>query len=171
MTELIGGTGSGKSHLATALGVEPVGRHGKRARFYSTIELANGLEQEKSAGMAGHMASQSLELDLLILNQLGYLTLSQAGRRGSPVPPAVEAVRAHQRGHHHQPGVRRVGQRRNRRQDDHGAAEPADPPRPHRRDREQLLPVPAQRTDGQDQDPGPGTGPGATGEGGCLTGH
>ena len=41
---LIGGTGTGKTHLATALGVEAVGRHGKRVRFFSTIELVNALE-------------------------------------------------------------------------------------------------------------------------------
>ena len=42
---LIGGTGTGKTHLATALGVQAIGRHGKRVRFYSTIELVNQLEQ------------------------------------------------------------------------------------------------------------------------------
>ena len=53
---LIGGTGTGKTHLATALGVEAVGRHGKRVRFFSTIELVNALEQEKAAGKAGRLA-------------------------------------------------------------------------------------------------------------------
>jgi hypothetical protein len=53
---LIGGTGTGKTHLATALGIEAVSRHGKRARFYSTIELVNTLEQEKAGGRAGRLA-------------------------------------------------------------------------------------------------------------------
>jgi len=43
MTERIGGTRTGKSHLARARGVEAVARHGKRARLYSTIELVNAL--------------------------------------------------------------------------------------------------------------------------------
>lgn len=45
----IGGPGTGKTHLATALGVEAIGRHGKRVRFFSTIELVNALELEKAA--------------------------------------------------------------------------------------------------------------------------
>ena len=76
---LIGGTGTGKTHLATALGVEAVGRHGKRVRFFSTIELVNALEQEKAAGKAGRLAHQLLNLDLVILDELGYLPFSQAG--------------------------------------------------------------------------------------------
>ena len=76
---LIGGTGTGKSHLATALGVEAINRHGKRVRFYSTIELANALEQEKAAGKAGRLAHQLMHLDLVILDELGYLPFSQAG--------------------------------------------------------------------------------------------
>jgi DNA replication protein DnaC len=46
----IGGTGTGKTHLATALGVKAVTQHGKRVRFFSTVELVNTLEQEKAAG-------------------------------------------------------------------------------------------------------------------------
>jgi len=76
---LIGGTGTGKTHLATALGVEAVDRHGKRVRFFSTIELVNSLEQEKAAGKAGRLANQLLGLDLVILDELGYLPFSQAG--------------------------------------------------------------------------------------------
>ena len=53
---LIGGTGTGKTHLATALGVEAVTRHGKRVRFYGVVDLVNQLEQEKAAGKAGRIA-------------------------------------------------------------------------------------------------------------------
>ena len=76
---LIGGTGTGKTHLATALGVEAVTRHNKRGRFYSTVELVNTLEQEKASGRAGRLAHQLMHLDLVILDELGYLPLSQAG--------------------------------------------------------------------------------------------
>lgn len=45
---LIGGTGTGKTHLATALGVSGIAKHSKRVRFYSTVDLVNLLEQEKA---------------------------------------------------------------------------------------------------------------------------
>ncbi|MDE2281097.1 MAG: IS21-like element helper ATPase IstB [Xanthomonadaceae bacterium] len=76
---LIGGTGTGKTHLATALGVQAITQHAKRARFFSTIELVNQLEQEKAAGRAGRLANQLMHLDLVILDELGYLPFSQAG--------------------------------------------------------------------------------------------
>jgi len=76
---LIGGTGTGKTHLATALGVEAVVRHGKRVRFFSTVELVNLLELEKAAGRAGRLAHQLMHLDLVILDELGYLPFSQSG--------------------------------------------------------------------------------------------
>jgi DNA replication protein DnaC len=75
----IGGTGTGKTHLATALGVSGITRHGKRVRFYSTVDLANLLEQEKAAGKAGRLAFGLMRMDLVILDELGYLPFSQAG--------------------------------------------------------------------------------------------
>jgi DNA replication protein DnaC len=47
---LVGGTGTGKTHLATGLGVKVIGQYGKRVRFYSTIDLVNQLKIEKAAG-------------------------------------------------------------------------------------------------------------------------
>jgi DNA replication protein DnaC len=76
---LIGGTGTGKTHLATALGVSGISRHGKRVRFFSTVDLANTLEQEKAAGKAGKLAFALMRMDLVILDELGYLPFSQAG--------------------------------------------------------------------------------------------
>ena len=75
----IGGTGTGKTHLATALGVCGITRHGKRVRFYSTVDLVNLLEQEKAAGKAGRLAFSLLRMDLIILDELGYLPFSQSG--------------------------------------------------------------------------------------------
>ena len=69
----IGGTGTGKSHLATALGVSGITQQGKRVRFYSTVDLVNLLEQEKAAGKAGKLAFSLLRMDLVILDELGYL--------------------------------------------------------------------------------------------------
>ena len=76
---LVGGTGTGKSHLATALGVKAITAYGKRVRFFSTVDLANTLELEKAAGKHGRMAYTLLQVDLVILDELGYLPFSQAG--------------------------------------------------------------------------------------------
>ncbi len=75
---LVGGPGTGKTHLATALGVAGITRHGKRVRFYSTVDLVNALEQEKAQGKAGRIALSLLRMDLVILDELGYLPFSQA---------------------------------------------------------------------------------------------
>jgi DNA replication protein DnaC len=75
----IGGTGTGKSHLATALGVSGITRHGRRVRFFSTVDLVNALEQEKAAGKTGKLALSLMKVDLVILDELGYLPFSQAG--------------------------------------------------------------------------------------------
>lgn len=75
----IGGTGTGKTHLATALGVSGIAKHGKRVRFYSTVDLVNLLEQEKAAGKAGRLAFALMRMDLVILDELGYLPFSQSG--------------------------------------------------------------------------------------------
>ena len=76
---LVGGPGTGKTHLATAIGIAAVTRHGKRVRFYSTVDLVNALEQEKAQGKAGRIATSLLRMDLVILDELGYLPFSQAG--------------------------------------------------------------------------------------------
>ena len=76
---LVGGPGTGKTHLATAIGVAGVTRQGKRVRFYSTVDLVNALEQEKAQGKAGRIATSLLRLDLVILDELGYLPFSHAG--------------------------------------------------------------------------------------------
>ena len=76
---LIGGTGTGKSHLATAIGVAGITRHAKRVRFYSTVDLVNALEQEKVQGRQGRIAFRLMRMDLVILDELGYLPFSQPG--------------------------------------------------------------------------------------------
>jgi DNA replication protein DnaC len=76
---LVGGPGSGKSHLATAIGVAGITQHGKRVRFFSTVDLVNALEQEKARGKAGRIAAALLRLDAVILDEMGYLPFSQAG--------------------------------------------------------------------------------------------
>ena len=76
---LIGGPGTGKSHMATALGVQAVEHHRKKVRFFSTVDLVNALEQEKAMNKAGQLAERLLRLDLVILDELGYLPFSPSG--------------------------------------------------------------------------------------------
>ncbi len=73
---LIGGPGTGKTHLATALGVQAIIHHHKRVRFLSTVDLVNALELEKAAGRQGRMANRLASTDLVILDELGYLPFS-----------------------------------------------------------------------------------------------
>src|SRR4051794_25631930 len=55
---LVGGPGTGKTHIATAFGVQAIEHHRKRVRFFSTVELVNVLEQEKAQGKAGQIAGR-----------------------------------------------------------------------------------------------------------------
>jgi DNA replication protein DnaC len=75
----IGGPGTGKTHLATAIAVAGIAAMGKRVRFYSTVDLVNLLEREKREGKAGRIAQSLMRMDLIILDELGYLPFSQAG--------------------------------------------------------------------------------------------
>lgn len=77
---LVGGPGTGKTHVATALGVQVIEHHHKRVRFFSTVELVNALEQEKAQGKAGQIACRLAYADLVILDELGYLPSLAAGR-------------------------------------------------------------------------------------------
>ena len=76
---LVGGPGTGKTHIATALGVQAIEHHRKRVRFFSTVELVNALEQEKAQGKAGQIAGRLAYADLVILDELGYLPFSASG--------------------------------------------------------------------------------------------
>ena len=76
---LVGGPGTGKTHVATALGIQAIEHHKKRVRFFSTVELVNALEQEKAQGRAGQIAGRLIHSDLVILDELGYLPFSASG--------------------------------------------------------------------------------------------
>ena len=69
---LVGGTGTGKTHLATALSVAAI-RLGKRIRFYNAVDLVNQLEKEKQLGKAGSMGKRLSQIDAVIIDELGYL--------------------------------------------------------------------------------------------------
>ena len=75
---LIGGTGTGKSHLAIAIARACI-RGGARSRFYNVVDLVNRLEAESRAGRQGRIADYLARLDLIVLDELGYLPFAQAG--------------------------------------------------------------------------------------------
>jgi len=75
---LVGGTGTGKTHLATAMGVAAIHK-GKRVRFYNAVDLVNELEREKQAGKTRRMARKLIQVDAVIVDELGYLPFPESG--------------------------------------------------------------------------------------------
>jgi DNA replication protein DnaC len=75
---LIGGTGTGKSHLAMAIARSCI-RGGARGRFYIVIDLVNRLESEARAGRQGRLADYLTRMDFVVLDELGYLPFAQTG--------------------------------------------------------------------------------------------
>jgi|LAHU01.1.fsa_nt_gb DNA replication protein DnaC len=75
---LVGGTGTGKSHLAISIARQAI-KNGKRGRFFNVVDLVNQLEQEKLAGRGGKLPERLARLDLVVLDELGYLPFSKNG--------------------------------------------------------------------------------------------
>src|SRR4051812_14047624 len=75
---LVGGTGTGKTHLAIAITANVV-RAGARGRYFNTVDLVNRLEDEARRGKAGALAAQLSRLDVVVLDELGYLPFAQSG--------------------------------------------------------------------------------------------
>ncbi len=75
---LIGGTGTGKSHLAMAIARACI-RGGARGRFYIVVDLVNRLEGEARAGRQGRLADYFTRMDFVVLDELGYLPFAQTG--------------------------------------------------------------------------------------------
>ena len=75
---LVGGTGTGKTHLAIAIARACI-RSGARGRFFNTADLVNKLEAETRTGRQGRMADYLSRMDFIILDELGYLPFAQSG--------------------------------------------------------------------------------------------
>ncbi len=75
---LVGGTGTGKTHLAIAITASVV-RAGARGRYFNTVDLVTRLEEETRLGKAGALAAQLSRLDLVVLDELGYLPFARSG--------------------------------------------------------------------------------------------
>ena len=74
----VGGTGTGKSHIAIGI-ARSIIRAGKKARFFNAVDLVNKLEAETKLGRAGRIADGLTRVDLVILDELGYLPFAQSG--------------------------------------------------------------------------------------------
>src|SRR5262249_18511375 len=75
---LVGGPGTGKTHLATALGVEACGR-GRRVRFYRGAGLGGQRVEARGGRQLGQMRGRLAKLDLPILRELGDVPGRQGG--------------------------------------------------------------------------------------------
>ena len=75
---LVGGTGTGKTHLAIAIARACI-RNGARGRFFNVVDLVNRLETETRAGKQGRLAEYMGRKDFIILDELGYLPFAQSG--------------------------------------------------------------------------------------------
>jgi DNA replication protein DnaC len=75
---LVGGTGTGKTHLAIAI-IASVVCAGARGRYFNTVDLVTRLEEETRIGKAGSLAAQLGRLDLVVLDELGYLPFARSG--------------------------------------------------------------------------------------------
>ena len=94
---LVGGTGTGKIHIAIARACI---RDGARGRFFNVVDLVNRLEAETRSGHQGRMADYVCRRDFVVLDELGYLPFSQSG--GQPaVPPGQPPPRADLGDRHH----------------------------------------------------------------------
>jgi DNA replication protein DnaC len=75
---LIGGTGTGKTHLAVGI-VRSCIRNGFKARFFNVVDLVNRLEAEARNGRAGRLTDRLARVHVVVLDELGYLPFAQSG--------------------------------------------------------------------------------------------
>jgi DNA replication protein DnaC len=75
---LVGGTGTGKTHLAIAIARACI-RDGARGRFFNVVDLVNRLEAESRSGRQGRLADYMRRKDFVVLDELGYLPFAQSG--------------------------------------------------------------------------------------------
>ena len=74
----MGGSGTGKTHLAISIGMNLI-RAGYKVRFWNLVDLVNELEREKEAGRTGELTKKMKQFSMVILDELGYLPFSKNG--------------------------------------------------------------------------------------------
>jgi DNA replication protein DnaC len=75
---LVGGTGTGKTHLAIAVARACI-RRGARGRFFNVVDLVNKLEADARSGRQGRLAEQLCRMEFIVLDELGYLPFALSG--------------------------------------------------------------------------------------------
>jgi DNA replication protein DnaC len=74
----VGGTGTGKSHIAIGITRNCI-RLGRKARFFNAVDLVNKLEAEAKVGRTGRLGDRLTRVDLVVIDELGYLPFAQSG--------------------------------------------------------------------------------------------
>lgn len=75
---LVGGTGTGKTHIAIALGTTLINQ-GRKVRFFNAVDLINALIKEQAEGDAGKIVRQLTAMDAVIIDELGYIPFPKSG--------------------------------------------------------------------------------------------
>lgn len=75
---LVGGAGTGKTHISIALGTNLI-QQGKKVRFHNAVDLINALIREQAEGNAGKITKQLSQVDCLIIDELGYIPFPKSG--------------------------------------------------------------------------------------------
>ena len=123
---LVGGTGTGKTHIAIGIARNII-RAGRKARFFNVVDLVNKLEAEAKAGRTGRIADGLMRVDLLILDELWLPAVCRV-RRPVAVPSDQPLVRTNLNHRHDQLGLRRMADRLYRSENDDRPTRPAHAP-------------------------------------------
>ena len=75
---LVGGTGTGKTHTAIALGAELIHK-GKKVRFYNAVDLINALIKEQADNRQGSLVRRLQQVNCVIIDELGYIPFPKSG--------------------------------------------------------------------------------------------
>ena len=75
---LVGGTGTGKTHIAIALGTALINQ-GKKVRFHNAVDLINALIREQAEGNTGKIIRQLSQTHCVIIDELGYIPFPKSG--------------------------------------------------------------------------------------------
>jgi len=74
-----GGVGTGKTYLSTLIGLNAIQKYGKSIKFYTVATIVNQLLEANEKGKLNRLFKQIEKLDLLILDELGYIPLHKQG--------------------------------------------------------------------------------------------
>jgi DNA replication protein DnaC len=105
---LLGDSGTGKTHLLIGLGLAAF-EQGRRVRYATTAQLVNELAEAADNRRLSRVVGRYGRLDLLLLDELGYVQLDPRGAELLPDHHRTRRTSVHR--HRHQPPVQRMGNR------------------------------------------------------------